>query len=98
MIPKVVASEIGTAQTLRLPYGLTARVIKGVEILDKFYAGTLRVTLKVLFEGIRSLARRVLAPKPLWRPPLGTRKAEGLQGFRTRPEKSIFRVTLGAPA
>ena len=37
MIPKVVASEIGTAQTLRLPYGLTARVIKGVAILDKFY-------------------------------------------------------------
>ena len=38
MIPKVVASEIGTAQTLRLPYGLTARVIKGVARLDKFYA------------------------------------------------------------
>ena len=62
MIPKVVASEIGTAQTLRLPYGLTARVIKGVEILDKFYAGTLRVTLKVLFEGVRSAAARVVAP------------------------------------
>ena len=38
MIPKVVASEIGTAQTLRQPYGLTARVVKGVAILDKFYA------------------------------------------------------------
>ena len=38
MIPKVVASEIGTAQTLRLPYGLTTRVIKGVATLDKFYA------------------------------------------------------------
>ena len=38
MIPKVVASEIGSAQTLRQPYGLTARVVKGVAKLDNFYA------------------------------------------------------------
>ena len=36
MIPKVVASEIGTAQTLRQPYGLTARVVKGVAKLYNF--------------------------------------------------------------
>ena len=51
MIPKVVASEIGTAQTLRLPYGLTARVIKGVARLDKFCEKNL--SLSNVFHKIR---------------------------------------------
>ena len=38
MIPKVVASEIGAVQTLKWPYGLTARVMKGVACLHNFYA------------------------------------------------------------
>ena len=42
MIPKVVASEIGAVQTLKWPYGLTARVMKGVACLHNFYAEQLK--------------------------------------------------------